>query len=73
MKMIAIKNLSIRQDRIVAYGLLTLPATIQTKAYPAISIWIMDGAEPIIVTYDTVEERDTDLDILDETFIERVS
>jgi hypothetical protein len=63
---INLKDVSVKPCAIVAYGKMTLPETLQTPQFYAISLWLKDVKEPIVVTYVDVAERDAELDLIDE-------
>lgn len=53
-----IKDVNFRVDNMVAFGTMTIPATMQTPEFYAISVWLREVKEPIVVTYATEDERD---------------
>ncbi len=56
-----LKDVSLSPYAVVAYGKLTVPATMQSPAYPAITLWLRDVREPIMITYISEEQRDEDI------------
>lgn len=57
-----IKDITFRVDDVVAFGTMTIPATMQTPELYAISIWLRGVKEPIGVSYATEDERDMYID-----------
>ena len=65
MNFLKLKDVTVRADAVVAYGGVTIPGTLQTPEFFAISIWIANAKEPIVATYISEEERNVDLEIID--------
>lgn len=59
-----LKDLSFEPESVYAYGKMTIPSTLKTPNYYAIALWFYEGKEPLTVTYETEEERDSELDIV---------
>jgi hypothetical protein len=57
-KFIGLKDVTIDARAIIAFGKITIPQTLQTPEAYAMSIWVADIKEPIVVTYEKLEERD---------------
>jgi hypothetical protein len=57
-KFISLKDVTIDARAIIAFGKITIPQTLQTPEAYAMSIWVADIKEPIVVTYEKLEERD---------------
>lgn len=68
MQFLKLKDVTVRLNSIVAYGGMKIPQTMQTPEFSAISIWLAEGKEPIVATYELETERDTDLAALDNAF-----
>ncbi len=73
MKFIKLKDVTIRAESVVAYGEMKIPQTLQTPEFFALSVWLKDGKEPIVATYESEEERDADMEALNNEFTEKVS
>lgn len=61
---ITVKDATFKKDLIAAFGKYTIPATLQTPEYFAISFWLIYVKEPIIITYASADERDQAYDEL---------
>ena len=57
-KFIGLKDVTIDARAIIAFGKITIPQTLQTPEAYAMSIWVADIKELIVVTYEKLEERD---------------
>jgi hypothetical protein len=57
-KFISLKDVTIDARAIIAFGKITIPQTLQTPEAYAMSIWVADIKEAIVVTYEKLEERD---------------
>ena len=57
-KFISLKDVTIDAREIIAFGKITIPQTLQTPEAYSMSIWVADIKEPIVVTYEKLEERD---------------
>ena len=68
MQFIKLKDVTVRIGSVVAYGGMKIPQTMQTPEFSAISIWLAEGKEPIVATYELESERDADLVLLDNAF-----
>lgn len=68
---IQLKDLSFSIPHLVAVGKMPIPATMQTPAYYAVSIWLKDLKEPLIITYATEDEREAEYQMI-LSHIERV-
>jgi hypothetical protein len=64
---IKLKDFSCSPYALVAYGRVPIPATMQTPPYYAISLFLKDVHEPVLITYETQEERDTDYAIVEKS------
>lgn len=69
MNFLKLKDVTVRADAVVAYGGMTIPGTLQTPEFFAISIWIDNAKEPIVTTYISEEERNADLETIDNELI----
>ena len=69
-KFIALKDVTIDARAIIAFGKITIPQTLQTPEAYAMSIWVADIKEPIVVTYEKLEERDTQFVLINKTIAE---
>ena len=65
---IKLKDVTIRSESIVAFGEMKIPQTMQTPEFFAISVWLAEGKEPIVATYESEEERDADFEIINVAF-----
>lgn len=67
---IHLKDSTIKIDKVVALTKTVLPATMQTPEYYVLVVYIEGVEQPLVHTYETVEERDEVLaefrEILDE-------
>lgn len=63
-KFIELKDVSFTPYAVIAYGKTVIPATMQTPDFPAISIWLRDLKEPLLITYSDAEERDAEFQIV---------
>lgn len=68
--MVNIKDVTFKLSHLIAYGTMTVPGTLQTPEMYAISLWIKDIAEPIIVTYETIDERNTHISTIETAYEE---
>lgn len=57
-KMIVMKDIIFNLNNLVAYAKITIPETMQTPVYYAISLFLSNVHDPIMLTYNTIEERD---------------
>lgn len=69
-KFISLKDVTIDARAIIAFGKITIPQTLQTPEAYAMSIWVADIKEPIVVTYEKLEERDAQFGLINKTIIE---
>ncbi len=69
-KFIALKDVTIDARAIIAFGKITIPQTLQTPEAYAMSIWVSDIKDPIVVTYDKLEERDSQFVLINKTITE---
>ena len=63
-KFVELKDVSVDVRCIVAFGKLTLPATLQTPEAYALTVWLADVREPITATYNEIKERDEQYDLI---------
>jgi hypothetical protein len=59
-KLVALKDLTIDTAAVVAVGRFIIPATLQTVKMYGISIYAMNVQEPLVITYDTEDERNAE-------------
>ena len=57
---IELKDVDIDPYKVIAYGKMPVPATLQTQEMYALSIWLDDVPAPIIITYTDEAERDAE-------------
>jgi hypothetical protein len=57
-RFVELKDVAVDTRSIVAFGKLTIPATLQTPEAFALTVWLADVREPITATYVEVTERD---------------
>jgi hypothetical protein len=69
-KFISLKDVTIDARAIIAFGKITIPQTLQTPEAYAMSIWVADIKEPIVVTYEKLEERDEQFVLINKTITE---
>lgn len=69
-KFIALKDVTIDARAVIAFGKITIPQTLQTLEAYAMSIWVADIKEPIVVTYEKLEERDEQFVLVTKTVTE---
>lgn len=69
-KFIALKDVTIDARAIIAFGKITIPQTLQTPEAYAMSIWVADIKEPIVITYEKLEERDAQFVLINKTIAE---
>jgi hypothetical protein len=69
-KFISLKDVTIDARAIIAFGKITIPQTLQTPEAYAMSIWVADIKEPIVVTYEKLEERDAQFGLITKTINE---
>lgn len=61
---IKLKDVSIRLDAVTAYGKVTIPQTLQTQELYSIYIWLNGTETPLVATYESVDERDSDYETI---------
>ena len=66
MHMTRLKDVAIRTENIVAYGVSEIPGTLQTPKYFTLTLWVTGVNDPITATYIKEEDRDADLAIVSE-------
>jgi hypothetical protein len=69
-KFISLKDVTIDARAIIAFGKITIPQTLQTPEAYAMSIWVADIKEAIVVTYEKLEERDAQFVLIQKTIAE---
>jgi hypothetical protein len=69
-KFIGLKDVTIDARAIIAFGKITIPQTLQTPEAYAMSIWVADIKEPIVVTYEKLEERNEQFVLIQKTITE---
>lgn len=57
-RFVELKDVAIDVRSVIAFGKLTIPATLQTPEAFALSVWLADVNEPITATYSDLKERD---------------
>jgi hypothetical protein len=57
-RFVELKDVAVDTRSIVAFGKLTIPATLQTPEAFALTVWLADVPEPITATYVDLKERD---------------
>jgi hypothetical protein len=57
-RFVELKDVAVDARSIVAFGKLTISATLQTPEAFALTVWLADVREPITATYADVKERD---------------
>jgi hypothetical protein len=69
-KFISLKDVTIDARAIIAFGKITIPQTLQTAEAYAMSIWVADIKEALVVTYEKLEERDAQFVLIQKTIAE---
>jgi hypothetical protein len=64
MPFIELKDVSIDPRFVLAFGKMTIPQTMQTPEMYGITIWVSDIKDAIVITYEELEERDSQLAII---------
>ena len=62
---IRLKEISFMYPNLIAWGKGTIPQTMQTKEFPTLTLWLTHVSEPIMITYDSVAERDKEFDVVE--------
>jgi hypothetical protein len=57
-RFVELKDVAIDSRSVVAFGKITIPATLQTPEAFALTVWLADVREPITATYNELKERD---------------
>jgi hypothetical protein len=57
-RFVELKDVAIDSRSVVAFGKITIPATLQTPEAFALTVWLADVREPITATYNDLKERD---------------
>jgi hypothetical protein len=57
-RFVELKDVAIDSRSVVAFGKITIPATLQTPEAFALTVWLADVREPITATYTDLKERD---------------
>ncbi len=63
-RFVELKDVAVDIRSVVAFGKLTIPATLQTPEAFALTVWLADVREPITATYTEVKERDDQYDLV---------
>lgn len=63
-RFVELKDVAVDARSVVAFGKLTLPATLQTPETYALSVWLADVREPITATYTEAKERDEQYNLI---------
>jgi hypothetical protein len=69
-KFVELKDVAVDARSIIAFGKITIPQTLQTPEAYAMSIWVADIKEAIVVTYEKLEERDAQFVLIQKTIAE---
>ena len=59
-KLVALKDLTVDTVVVVAVGRFIIPATLQTEKMYGLSIYATNVQEPLVITYDTEDERNAE-------------
>ena len=59
-----LKDLSFTPYSVIAYSKTVIPQTMQTPQYPALTVWLRDVPQPVLIGYNTEEERDAEFVII---------
>lgn len=63
-RFVELKDVAVDSRSVVAFGKLTIPATLQTPEAFALTVWLADVREPITATYTELKERDEQYDLV---------
>jgi len=63
-RFVELKDVAVDIRSIVAFGKITIPATLQTPEAYALTVWLADGREPITATYNESKERDEQYELI---------
>lgn len=63
-RFVELKDVAVDTRSIIAFGKLIIPATLQTPEAFALTIWLVDVAEPITATYGEAKERDEQYELV---------
>lgn len=63
-RFVELKDVSVDIRSIIAFGKLTIPATLQTPEAYALTVWLADVPEPITATYGEAKERNDQYDLV---------
>lgn len=63
-RFVELKDVAVDSRSVVAFGKLTIPATLQTPEAFALTVWLADVREPITATYTELKERDDQYDLI---------
>jgi len=63
-RFVELKDVAIDSRSVVAFGKITIPATLQTPEAFALTVWLADVREPITATYTVLKERDDQYDLI---------
>jgi hypothetical protein len=66
-RFVELKDVAVDIRSIVAFGKITIPATLQTPEAYALTVWLADVPEPITATYGEIKERDEQYDLVKKT------
>lgn len=61
---VELKDVSFDPRFVLAYGKMTIPQTMQTPEMYGITVWVADIREPIVITYEDEEERNTQVGLI---------
>jgi hypothetical protein len=63
-RFVELKDVAIDSRSVVAFGKITIPATLQTPEAFALTVWLADVREPITATYTDLKERDEQYELI---------
>ena len=63
-RFVELKDVAIDSRSVVAFGKITIPATLQTPEAFALTVWLADVREPITATYTELKERNDQYDLI---------
>lgn len=66
-RFVELKDVAIDVRSVIAFGKLTIPATLQTPEAYALTVWLADVHEPITATYNDIKERDDQYALIKKT------
>jgi len=63
-RFVELKDVAVEVRSIIAFGKVTIPATLQTPEAYALTVWLSDVSDPITATYNDIKERNEQYDLI---------